>query len=95
MSMKAIPPALETLFGEVVVLDLESRFVCVGTLMERQGEYLLLSEADVHDLRDTPSTRDQYVLHCRRDGMTANRQWAWIRADEVIGMSRLSDVVVD
>ena len=93
--MKAMPPAWESLFGDIVVLDLDSRFVCVGTLVEVQGDYLLLSDADVHDLRDTSTTRDLYVLQCRRDGTTPNRQWAWIRSEEIVGLSRLADVITD
>lgn len=89
------PPEWRALYGEVVVLDLESRFVCVGTLVEKQHDYLLLSQADVHDLHNTPTTRDQYVLQCRRDGVSPNRQWAWIRAEEVVGLSRLEDVIVE
>jgi hypothetical protein len=93
--MSVVPPSWESFLGEVVVLDMVSRFVCVGTLMEVQSDYFLLSEVDVHDLRDTPSTRDQYVLQCSRDGMSANRKWAWIRREEIVGISRLSDVIVD
>ncbi len=93
--MQAIPPSWESLFGELVVLDLESRYVAVGTLVELQGDYLLLSELDMHDLRDTTTTRDQYVLQCARDGMTANRRWAWVKAESVVGLSRLADVIVE
>jgi hypothetical protein len=93
--MSIVPPSWKSLFGEVVVLDLSSTFVCVGTLMEEQNDYLLLSEVDVHDLRDAPTTREQYVLQCRRDGMVTNRRWAWIRCGEVVGLSRLDDVIID
>ena len=93
--MSIVPPSWESLVGEVIVLDMVSRFVCVGTLIELQDDYFLLSEADVHDLRDTSSTRDQYLLQCSRDGMAANRKWAWIRREEIVGFSRLTDVIVD
>jgi hypothetical protein len=93
--MSIVPPSWESLVGNVVVLDMVSRFVGVGTLVEVQSDYLLLSDVDVHDLRDTPSTRDQYVLQCSRDGMAANRKWAWIRREEIVGISRLSDVITD
>lgn len=83
------------LAGQVVVLDLVSSFVCVGKLAETQDAFLRLEDADVHDLRDTTSTRDQYVLKCRLHGPTPNRRQAWISTREVVGISRLADVIID
>ena len=83
------------LTGQVVVLDMVSSFVCIGRLAEHQGDFLRLDDADVHDLRDTTSTRDQYVLKCRLHGHMPNRQQAWLSLREVVGISRLADVIVD
>jgi hypothetical protein len=95
MMDRAIPPSWADLQDEIVVLDLRSSYVYVGRLVVPQGEYLLLGDADVHDLRDTTATRDQYVLQCRRLGITANRRWVWINAQEIVGVSRLADVIVE
>lgn len=88
-------PTWQDLLDQEVVLDLASPYVCVGRLVERQGEYLLLAEADVHDLRDTATTREQYVVQCRRLGVAANRRWAWLALREIVGISRLADVKLD
>ena len=81
--------------GQEIVLDLASTFVCVGRLIKLERDFALLEEADVHDLRDTTATREQYVLDCRRHGITPNRRFAWVSLKEVVSLSRLADVVID
>jgi len=88
-------PVFEQLFGELVVLDLSSPFVVLGRLVERQGEFLVLADADIHDLRDTQTTREKYVLACRGHGISPNRRWTWVSMREVVGVSRLDDVIYD
>lgn len=87
------PPTWQNLLGQVVVLDVSSPFVYVGRLIEQQHDYLLLEEVDVHDLRDTSTTREQYVTQVKRLGLTSNRRWAWVRLSELVGLSRLEDVI--
>lgn len=86
-------PKFEQLFGELVVLDLSSQFVYVGRLVELQGDFLVLAEADAHDLRDSATTREKYVLAARDHGVNVNRRWVWVSRREVVGISRLADVV--
>lgn len=84
-----------SLEGQVVLLDLSSPFVVIGTLRRQQGGFVVLDDVDVHDLRDTATSREQYVQDCRRLGHTRNRRQAWVRLDEIVSFSRLEDVVAD
>jgi hypothetical protein len=86
-------PSFDHLFGQVVVLDLSSPYVCLGRLIEAQGDFLLLCDADSHDLRDTATSREKYVLAARGHGINANRRWLWISRREIVGISRLEDVL--
>ncbi len=85
--------AFETLLGQVVVIDLTSRFVVVGKLRGVEGPYYIVEEADLHDLRDTTTTRDIYVLDAKRHGVNSNRKRVFVRCEGVVGLSRLADVV--
>jgi hypothetical protein len=90
------PPNWNELLGQEVVLDLASQFVCLGRLVQQQGDYLLLAEADVHDLRDTPTTsREQYVVAARLHGINATRRYVWVALREVVAISRLADVMAE
>ena len=85
----------EHLAGQCVVLDMSSPWVYLGRLVQRQAEFLLLEQVDAHDLRDTRTTRERYVLECRRHGVQANRDRAWVNLRDVVGVCRLEDVLLD
>ncbi|WP_171184572.1 hypothetical protein [Alienimonas chondri] len=85
--------SLEALRGEPVVLDLAAQWVYLGTLKSWDEVHLVLSDADAHDLRDTSTTRELYVLEAARYGVAPNRKQALVRRDAVVGISRLEDVL--
>lgn len=86
-------PLLEQLIGQPVVLDVASLYIYLGTLAEVDHKYLILTDADVHDLRDTTTTRELYVLDSKRHGLSVNRQRVLINRHEVVSISALADVV--
>lgn len=83
----------ESLVGRDVVLDVNGLYVYLGALVGRDLHYLVLENADVHDLRDTSTTREQYVLESRRHGISGNRRRVLVRRDEVVSISALEDVL--
>lgn len=86
--------ALEAFVGREVVIDVASQFVYLGRLIGCDPKYLILEQADVHDLRDTTTTRELYVVDSRRFGIRVNRERVLVRIEEVISLSALDDVVV-
>jgi hypothetical protein len=88
---------LSTLFqvmvGKVVVLDLRSSYVCLGTLAGFDEEYLEVVDADLHDFRDSSATREVYVYDSKRLGIRRNRERVLVRRDEVIAVALFDDVV--
>lgn len=85
--------SLEALVGRSVVIDVEALFVYIGRLVRIESQYLVLEETDVHDLRDTSTTRELYILESRQHGTRANRQRVLIRRDQVLSLSDLEDVI--
>jgi hypothetical protein len=84
---------IEELLGEVVVVDLSSPYVCLGTLERADQLYLELRNADLHDLRDTDTTRETYVASAQATGIRRNRRRVLVVRAEVVAVSRLEDVV--
>ena len=84
---------LEELIGGKVVIDLRSEYVCLGTLMRVDGHFLELKNADLHDLRDTDTTRENYVAESVATGIKRNRKRLLLTRLEIVGISRLEDVV--
>ena len=85
---------LESLLNQQVVLDVTSLYVYLGKLTNIEEHFLVLEEADVHDLRDTNTTRERYVLEAREVGVRPNRDRVFVRMDEIVSVSALIDVIV-
>ena len=84
---------IEELLNQKVVVDLRSEYVCLGTLV-RVGElFLELKHADLHDLRDTDTTRENYVAASCATGVKRNRKRVLVSRAEVVAIARLEDVV--
>jgi hypothetical protein len=86
---------LQELLGSQVVVDLRSPYVCLGTLSRMDELYLELRNADLHDLRDTQTTRENYIAASRATGIKRNRKRVFVVRAEVVAVARLEDVVDD
>jgi hypothetical protein len=83
---------LRRLVGQVVVVDLRSSYVCLGTLVSLDGSFLEMCDADLHDFRDSAATREVYVYDSVRLGIRRNRARVLVRLDEVVAVARFADI---
>jgi hypothetical protein len=86
---------IDDLVGEKVVIDLRSQYVALGTLQRTDELYLELKNADMHDLRDTDTTREQYVVDSKLTGIKRNRKRVFVVRADVVAVAKLDDVVVE
>lgn len=84
---------LEEMIGEKIVIDLRSSFVCLGTLLRVNEHFLELKNADLHDLRDTDTSRENYVAASKATGIKRNRKRVLVLREDVVAVSRLEDIV--
>ena len=84
---------LEEFLEQKVVVDLRSEFVCLGTLKTIDEHFLELRNADLHDLRDTDTSRENYVAASVATGIKRNRKRLILSRAEVVAISRMDDVV--
>ena len=84
---------LDAFLDAKVVVDLSSTFVCLGKLTRYDDHFLELKNADLHDLRDTETTRENYVAASVATGIKRNRKLLLIRRDQMVAISKLEDVV--
>ncbi len=83
---------LTQLIGHIVVLDLKSSFVCLGTLVSFDDQFLELTDADLHDFRDSTATRELYVYDSARLGIRRNRARVLVRQDDVVAITQFADI---
>ncbi len=84
---------LEELVGEGIVVDMHGPYVCMGTLAQIEPAYLVLRDADLHDLRDTETTRENYIIAAIHTGIHRNRKKVLLMRSDIVAVSRLKDVV--
>jgi len=84
---------VEQYSGNNVVVDVEAPFVYLGRLEAVREKTVVLEYADVHDLRDSTTTREQYVLDAKVHGIQENRRRVAIRMDRIVSISLLEDVI--
>lgn len=84
---------LEDVLHQDVVIDMRSSFVCLGTVTRFDDDFIELKDADVHDLRDTETSRENYVVGSKMTGIKRNRRRALIVRKEIVAIALLRDVV--
>jgi len=84
--------ALTPYLGKKIVVDTRSSWVYVGLLENIGTDAIELSDVDVHDSKDTGSSKEIYILDTRRSGVKSNRERVFINLDYVISFSPLQDV---
>jgi hypothetical protein len=84
---------LDKLVGQDVVVDLSSTYVCLGTLVSLDEQFLRLKDADIHDLRDSDTTRENYVAASFATGIKRNRREVLLARRELVAIARFKDIV--
>jgi small nuclear ribonucleoprotein (snRNP)-like protein len=85
-------PLLKPFMGQIVVVDMKSSYVCLGTLVACDEQYLELQDADLHDFRDSTTTREVYVYDSLRFGIRRNRARLLIRQDDIVAVTPFAEL---
>jgi len=87
--------AWQTLVGQQVVVDTDSRWVYIGTYAGEDGTSIILENADAYDCDETTLTRHEYLRMVSQDGVVPNRRRVRILRHQVVAVSLLSDIIVE
>jgi hypothetical protein len=85
--------SFEDLVGQTVVVDIDGPVIYLGRLVALGPDFLSLEDVDVHNLGDSATGREKYVIEARKLGVRPNRRRAEVRLERVVGISRLEDVL--
>ncbi|MHC4606632.1 MAG: hypothetical protein ACYTAF_06810 [Planctomycetota bacterium] len=80
--------------GLKVIVDTDSKFVYLGTLKKVVDHFVVLENVDAHDRNEGPSTKEQYIMDCKRFGINPNRREVSVRKSVIVSLSKLDDVIV-
>lgn len=79
--------------GQVVVVDLAEFFVIIGTLARLTSDGVVFADADLHDHRESSSTKEVYVAESAKYGVRANRRAVAVPRRQVVAISLLTDLL--
>lgn len=80
--------------GFDIIVDTKSALVFIGKLESATEWFLSLADVDVHDMTDSNTTKEIYIMESKKFGINRNRRVAKIRKAEIVSVSKLDDVVV-
>jgi hypothetical protein len=86
---------LQEFVNDKVVVDLRSPYVCIGTLVRFDEAWLELRNADLHDFRDTDTSRENYVAESHATGIKRNRKRVLVARSDVVAVARFEDVAYE
>lgn len=86
-------PELAPFVGADVVLDTRGELLYIGRLEQVLAHFLVLVDADVHDLYGSRTSKELYVMDAAKHGVKKNRASVHVRKSEVVSLSRLEDVI--
>ncbi len=86
---------LEEFVNGKVVVDLRSPYVCIGTLVRIDADWLELRNVDLHDFRDTDTSRENYVAASHATGIKRNRKRVLVARADVVAVTRFDDIAYD
>jgi hypothetical protein len=84
---------ISEMVGQTVIVDMRSPYVCLGVLSRIDERMIELRDADLHDMRDTITTRENYIAASAATGIKRNRTRVLIMRDDIVAVSRLEDFV--
>jgi hypothetical protein len=84
---------LADLWGNTVVLDTRGPLLYIGTLTATGPCFYTLTDADVHDLSDSSTSKEVYIMEAAKHGVRKNRESVFVRRHEIVSLSSLESVV--
>ena len=84
---------LKDYLNKVVVLDTDSHWLYIGTLKTVEKDCYLMENVDAHDLRETTTNRQNYLIGVKAHGLVINRKMVKVSKEKVVGISKLEDIL--
>ena len=75
-----------------IVVDTNSSWIYIGTLRNIGENSIELTDVDVHDSKDTATTKEIYLVHSKETGIKSNRESVFINLDYVVSFSPFDKV---
>ena len=83
---------LKNYMNKKIVVDTSSSWIYIGNLKNIGENSIELTDVDVHDSKDTATTKEIYLVHSKKTGIKSNRENVFINMDYVVSFSPFDKV---
>lgn len=83
---------IEKYYGHVLAVDLCDGSVLYGTIKSATHDAIFFMDADLHDMRESNSSKEVYGLETQDIGVRINRKECTIPLDKIISVCLLTDL---
>ncbi|MCK4245038.1 MAG: hypothetical protein KAX20_05380 [Candidatus Omnitrophica bacterium] len=84
---------LKDYLNKIVVLDTDSRWLYIGTLKAIEEDCYTIEDVDAHDLKETTTSRQNYLIEVNAHGLVVNRKMVRVCKEKVVGISTLEEIL--
>ncbi len=84
---------IDTYLDATVVVDTDSDYSFIGTLLGSDAKYLRLGEVAIYDENQIRVSLEEYLIESVKLGCPTSRREMLVRLNRVISLSRLADIV--
>ena len=84
---------LDEYLGKTVIVDTQTNYIYLGTLKDINPSFLVMEDLEVHDNRESGTSKELYIMETAKFGIRSNRRRAHVVKDKVVSISLLEDVI--
>ncbi|MEN8152474.1 MAG: hypothetical protein ABFR75_00500 [Acidobacteriota bacterium] len=84
--------ALKKYLKKKIVVDTSSSWIYIGNLKNIGENSIELTDVDVHDSKDTTTTKEIYLVRSKETGIKSNRENVFINLDYIVSFSPFDKV---
>ena len=83
----------ESFVDKQVVVDTSTSWLYLGRLVEDDGTFLVLAEADAFDLSETSLSKHEYLMRVKQDGIAPNRKRVSVVKSKIVALTLVEDIL--
>lgn len=84
---------MRELKNKIVVIDTDTSWIYIGTLIDEDKFYYYLQNVDAFDISETTLSKHEYLMMVKKDGVVPNRKNVKVLKSKVVAITLFEDII--
>lgn len=84
---------MKELKNKIVVIDTDTSWIYIGTLIDEDKFYYYLQNVDAFDISETTLSKHEYLMMVKKDGVVPNRKNVKVLKSKVVAITLFEDII--